>query len=139
ERRDVALRPLQRGDRVHHPVVAGACVAGFLREIRVREEPERAEAVVDRDDDRTLGGEVLAVVPGEAAGAAGEAAAVDPQHHGPLVVRIRAGPDIQIEAVFAASRLTRGRGRCRWRPARSLATRAAAGAATTGERSAGRA
>ena len=61
----------------------------------MREEAERAEAVVEGDDDRTLGGEVLAVIPGHAAGAAGEAAAVDPDHDRPLVAgALRAGPDI---------------------------------------------
>src|SRR5438876_271643 len=81
-------------------------MSGFLREIGMREEAERPETIVDSDDDRTFGGEVLAVIPREAARAAGETAAVDPQHHRPLVVRrVRAGPDVQIEAVFAACRL----------------------------------
>ena len=46
------------------------------------QEPEHAEPVVDRDDDGVAPpGEVGAVVPGHAAGAGGEAAAVDPHQH----------------------------------------------------------
>ena len=64
ERRDVLLDPLQRGDGVHHPVVAGAAVAGFLRQLGMREEPERTEPVIHRDDDGPFDREVLAVIPG---------------------------------------------------------------------------
>ena len=52
-----------------------------LRQLRMREEAEDAEAVVERDDDDALAGEGLAVVPRLGAGAGLEAAAVDPHHH----------------------------------------------------------
>src|SRR3954466_11333460 len=105
-------------------------MARFLREIRMREETERSEAVVDGDDDRSLRGKVLAVIPGNAAGSAGEAAAVDPHHDGPLVVRrTGAGPDVEIETILAACRLARGRSSGRGRRAGCGATRTATAAA----------
>src|SRR5215204_3252827 len=97
-------------------------MARFLRQLGVREEPERAEPVVEGDDDRALRGEILAVVPLQAAGAAGEPAAVDPQHHRtPIALTIGAGPDVEREAVLAGRWLPRRLcgccrlRRCSWR------------------------
>src|SRR4029453_11059220 len=75
----------------------------------MREEPERTEPVVEGDDHGTFGREVLAVIPGETARAAGEASAVDPHHHRTLVVRAsRARPDVGVEAILTARRFARG-------------------------------
>ena len=61
ELRDVALHPAQRRLLVHQAVVAGRA-AGPRGERRVREEAERAEPVVDRDDDDAVRRELGAVV-----------------------------------------------------------------------------
>src|SRR5205809_7842876 len=85
-------------------------MTGFLRQIRMREEPERPEAIVEGDDHRTFGGEVLAVIPGQAARPSSETAAIDPHHDRPLVVRrAGAGPDVGVQTVLAACRLARRR------------------------------
>ena len=117
EGRDVALHPLQRHDGVEHAVVAGDLRLRFRRELGVREEAERAEAVVQRDDDGAFAREAVARVARLGARAAGEAAAVQPDHDGPAVVR-RVGrrPDVQIEAVLARRR----RGRAFGPPGRAL-------------------
>ena len=85
--RDVALDPAQRRLLVHQAVVAGrAARPGGER--RVREEAERAEPVVDRDDDDAVRRELGAVV---VAGAVqGEASAVDPHEHRPATFAARA-------------------------------------------------
>src|SRR5688500_9955050 len=105
----------------------------------MREEAERSETVVERHDHRALRREVLAVIPGQTARAAGEAAAVDPHHHGTAIVRaVRAGPDVEIEAVLGARRLAWRRGGslrrggggtrcCSWRGSTATATTAASG------------
>ena len=65
------------------------------------EEPEGAEAVVDRDDHGALGRQLGGVVvPG---GVNGQAAAVDPHEHGPSLaqaVRERRGVHVQVEAIL---------------------------------------
>src|SRR5512138_1473343 len=115
-------------------------MAGLLREIRMREEAERAQAVVEGDDDRTFGREVLAVIPGHAARATGEAAAVDPHHHRSLVDRgPGARPDVEVEAVFATCRLAGRGGRRRRLSTGSRAARTTIAAATSAERRTGRA
>src|SRR5262245_55476495 len=95
----------------------------------MRKETECAEAIVESHDHGAFGSEVLAVVPGKSAGAAGEAAAVDPHHDGTSIVGvIRARPHIRIQAVFAARRLTRWSRLC-WRRRWSCATATAAASA----------
>ena len=97
---DVALDPAQRRLLVHQPVVAGrAARPGGQR--RVREEAERAEPVVDRDDHRAVRRELGAVV---VAGAVLlEAAAVDPhQDRAPAKAATRRGRvDVEVQAVLA--------------------------------------
>src|SRR2546423_13948624 len=74
----------------------------------MREETKRAEPIVESHDHGTLGRQVLTIVPGEAAGTAGETAAVDPDHHGTAVIGVvGACPDVGVEAVFTAGRLAR--------------------------------
>ena len=75
------LYPAQRRLLVHQAVVAGRAT-GPRGERRVGEEAERAQPVVDRDDDDAVRRELRAVV--VAAGVLGEAAAVDPHEHRPL-------------------------------------------------------
>src|SRR5262245_60870859 len=73
----------------------------------MREETKRAQTVIEGHDHRTLGCQVFAVIPGEAAGAASEAATVNPDHDGTTIVRvIGACPDVRIKAIFASRRLT---------------------------------
>ena len=68
----------------------------------MREEAERAEAVVDRDDHRAVGRELGAVV---VAGAVlDETSAVDPHQHRPaalIVIAYRRRVDVQVQAVLA--------------------------------------
>src|SRR5437867_9921476 len=74
----------------------------------MREETKHAEAIVEGHDHGPLSRQVLTVVPGKAAGAAGETAAVDPDHHRTAVIGVvRAGPDVSVEAVFTAGGLAR--------------------------------
>src|SRR6187402_139942 len=106
----------------------------------MREEAQRPEAVIHRDDDRSLGRQVLTVIPGETARSASEAATVDPHHHGTTIVRVaRARPDVEIQTVFGARRLTRWWSRCcRCGCARrSARCRSAAAASPTARRTCG--
>src|SRR5262245_15453074 len=97
----------------------------------MREEAKRAESIVEGDDHRTLGREVLTVIPGEATGTAGEAAAVNPHHHRPLVAGgVRARPHVEVETVLAARWLAWRSGWCRWRRCRSCSTWCGAAPAT---------
>ena len=96
---DVAPYPAQRRLLVHQAVVAGR-TAGPRRERRVGEEAERAQPVVDRDDDDAGRRELRSVV--VAAGILGEAAAVDPDQHRPvsLAAQRRRG-DVEVQAVLS--------------------------------------
>ena len=97
---DVVAHPAQRGHLVAHAVVAAVRVVA-VGERLVVEVAQRAEAVVDRDQhDVAAPGEVLAVVDRRRAGAAGEAAAVDPDHHRARRVVDAGRPDVEREAVF---------------------------------------
>ena len=69
------------------------------------QEAERAEPVVDRDDDDVaVLREVRAVVPRHRARAEDVRAAVDPHHHRPARVVARGRPHVEVEAVFARRR-----------------------------------
>src|SRR5205814_2285872 len=59
---DVPPHPAQCGDQVEHAVIAGGVVRRFRGELRMGEEAEGVEAVIDRDDDDAPGGEIGAVV-----------------------------------------------------------------------------
>ena len=98
ERRDVGLYPAQRRLLVHQAVVAGRAT-GPRGERRVGQEAERAQPVVDRDDDDARRRELRGVV--VAAGILGEAAAVDPhEHRPPGVATHRRRGDVEVEAVL---------------------------------------
>src|SRR5262245_5314166 len=74
----------------------------------MREETERAEPIVEGHDHGSFGREIFAVIPGETAGAPGEAAAIDPDHDRTAVIGVTgARPHVCIETIFAARRLTR--------------------------------
>jgi hypothetical protein len=101
ELRDVAPHPAQRRDLIEQPVVAGRALWRFRGERGVREEAERAEPVVERDDDGALLRQPAAVVPLLAPEAGEESAAVDPHHHRPQVVAAeRRRPHVEVEAVL---------------------------------------
>src|SRR5947207_2257821 len=81
------------------------------------EKPEDAEAIVEADDDDTLGCQLAAIGGGICRGAELKAAAVNPHHHGPLLVGpLRGGPDIEIEAILTAWPRTRIIFECRKTP-----------------------
>ena len=97
---DVVAHPAQRSDLVAHSVVAAVCVVA-VGQRRIVEVAERAEPIVDRDDhDIAATAEMLTVVDRRGAGAGGESAAVDPDHHGALCVVDAGGPDVEREAVL---------------------------------------
>ena len=100
ERRDVVAHPLKCRDLIEQTVVARGA-ASFRREFRMREEAERADAVVHVDDDDAPLGEPSAVVDRHVTGAAAEAAAVDPHEHGPALALARRRPDVEVQAVLA--------------------------------------
>ena len=67
------------------------------------EKAEEAEAIVEADDDDTLGRQAASVGGGIGRRAELKAAAVKPHHHGPLLVRLlRSGPDVERKAILAA-------------------------------------
>src|SRR5215471_16660731 len=75
---DIPLHPLERGDGVHHSEVRGPAPVGFLCQLRIGEESEQAQTVVERHDDRAFLCKRLAVVHGLRAGAGIVTAAVNP-------------------------------------------------------------
>ena len=97
---DVVAHPLERLYLVEQSLVARRrhAAAGDFAQV---DEAERPEPVVDRHHHCVAaprkGG---AVVDRRAAGAAGEAAAVDPHQHGPLAIVEAGGPHVEIEAVL---------------------------------------
>src|SRR5262245_15536552 len=81
----------------------------------MREEAERAEPIIQRDDDGAFASEAVAGVTRLGARASGEAAAVQPNHDGPAIVGRRGRrPNVQVEAVLA------GRWRVRVLPTAAL-------------------
>jgi hypothetical protein len=65
-------------------------------------EAKDSQPVVDRHQHYALAGKVLAVIGVSSSAAAGEAAAMNPYHHGKAVFRrFGRSPDIQVQAVFA--------------------------------------
>ena len=99
---DIVLHPLQTGDLVEETIVAAHAVRILGRQFRQGQESELAHAVSHAHDDDALLGEQSTVVIGGCA--AGEAAAVDPDHHGQFLLRaLGRGPYVQVQAVFAAA------------------------------------
>src|SRR6185437_4003716 len=63
EGRDVVVNPLQCGDLIEQPVVAGRMMRGLGGQLRMREEPEDSQAIVRGDHDHASTRHVLAVIP----------------------------------------------------------------------------
>ncbi len=105
ERGDVALHPLQRGDLIKHRVIAGDVVRRFSAQFRMCEETENPDAIVERDEHDSFSRKRLAVQAAHGTVAALVAAAINPDHDGPPLIRIlRSRPDIQVQAVLAHRR-----------------------------------
>ena len=97
---DVIADPLQRRDLVAHAVVAALRIVAVGQGLVV-EIAECSETVVDRDHHNVASsGQVLSVVDRRRAGAAGEAAAVDPEHDRTVAVVEAGRPDIEGQAIF---------------------------------------
>ena len=98
---NVLLHPLASLAHVIERIVAGGSPA-LGGEIRVGEEPQEAQAVIDGDHHHILPfGEARPVAHHLASAARHHAAAVDPEEHGQLVLRrLRRGPDVQVQTVL---------------------------------------
>ena len=99
---DIVFHPVERRDDVEHADIAavGIFLAAQLRQI---EKTERVQPVIDRHQHHIMlfrqHGAVIADI---AAGAAGEAAAMAPQHDRALLAVAKARrPDIQAQAILA--------------------------------------
>ena len=99
---DVALDPLQRGDKVEKAVSAGRMMLGFGGEFGMSEKAQRIETMVDGDDDNAPRGKTCAVVARFGARADDKAAAVNPRHHRQARFCPRRGrrPDVEMEAIL---------------------------------------
>ena len=94
---------------IENRVVSRRTVGRFRRELRMRQEAERAEPVVRGHDDDAFLRESRPVVRRRRSRSARPCAAVDPDHHRPPVVLcLRGRPHIQIETVFARRLRRRG-------------------------------
>ena len=102
ELRDVALDPLQRRDLIEETVVARRMMRRFGRQLRMGEEAQGADPVVEVDEDDAFPGEVFASVHRHPARAEREAAAVDVDDHRQFCPRRRgpARPDVEGEAIL---------------------------------------
>ena len=106
---DVVPDPFERLDDVEHPGVTRTAVllSGCIFEV---EKPEDAEPVIDgHHDGIAVGGQRCPVVHRPRTRAAGEGAAVHPDHHWPGHLPLEAcSPDIEYQAVLALRRLVTG-------------------------------
>ena len=102
EQVNVALDPFERRDLIEHRIVAGRSMLRLGTQRRVRQKPERPQAIVDRHHDGSALRQRRAVVDRTRAVAPGERATVNPDHHRPaLVDRLGRGPHVQVETVLA--------------------------------------
>ena len=101
EGRNIAPNPLQGGDLVHQPIIAHHFIGlGGFGERRVSEIAHRTQAVIDRDQDDTVPGEIASVI--YPAGAHSVGAPMDPDHdRGGLGGG--GGVDIELQAVLTHS------------------------------------
>jgi len=80
----------------------GGRVRGFRRDLRMAQEAEHVQPVVDRDDDDAPAGDALAVELHLGRVSDLEPAAEKPDEHRKLLVRaFRRRPDVQVEAILA--------------------------------------
>jgi len=93
---DVVPHPLQRGDLVEQAEVGDPVVE--------EQEAVDAQPVVDADQHDAVACKGRAVVAWNGAGAVGEGAAVDPDHHGQSGRRRVGRPDVEVEALLARDR-----------------------------------
>ena len=100
ERRDVVADPFEPRNHVQQAVVPGCAVRRLGGQGRVGQEAEDIEAVVDGDHHRPVRGERRPVVYGGRSGAAGVAAAVNPEQHRPRLCRLARRPDVEEQAVL---------------------------------------
>jgi hypothetical protein len=110
---DVALDPAQRGLLVHQAVVARRA-ARLGGEGRVGQEAERAQPVVDGDDDHALAHQRRRVIVVALAGH--QRPAVNPHHDGPgaeAVLGAGRREDVQVQAVLRGAGDAERRGRLR--------------------------
>ena len=108
EVRDVRPNPLERSDVIHQPVVSRGAPVRLLGQLRMGEESEHSQAVVDGHQDHAFLGQFLPVVQRHRAGTVPEASAVDPNHYRqPVGSGFGRRPHVQIEAVFVAPGLLR--------------------------------
>src|SRR5271163_2553044 len=102
EGRDVVTHPLHRELLILQAVVPS--LMRFAVERALRDESQVAEAIVDRHDDHAPPDERSRVVIGS--GASGQAAAMNPEHHGRLAMFLSAvllrHVDVQEQAVLSA-------------------------------------
>ena len=100
------MDPLERGDLVHHAVVAGLALLG--RQFGMGQEAEGAQAVVDGDEDDAPLRPFVSVHGHFVAVAVHESAAVDPEGDGKAGFRLAdglcGGPYVQVQAVLAGLR-----------------------------------
>ena len=95
------LYPVERGDLVHVAVVAEfSVVRVLLRELRMCESAEAADAIVGAEHQHALLRQVRARIRWRRRATIHEATAVDPEDHRQLVRGTRWTPDIGIQAVF---------------------------------------
>ena len=89
---------------------------GLARQRGVRQEPQRAQSVVETHDDHTTTSQVRPIDAGQRDRPEVESATVDPHHDGePVAAGLRRSPDVERETVFACGSTqaqgTRARGR----------------------------
>src|SRR4029453_4638736 len=102
KRRDVPTDPLQRRDLIEKTVVPRRVMLGFPGQLRMGQKSQRADPIVQADDDDAFRCELRAVVDSHRARAFVEAAAIDPEHDRQPGARIpRRRPYIEEETVFA--------------------------------------
>ena len=98
---DIVAHPFQGCHHVQHAYVAGIgelCSTDFGK----IQKAERVEPVIHgHRHNVVLARHIRAVVHGVTAVAAGKSAAVQPNHHGPLVSVQAVSPDVQMKAVLA--------------------------------------
>ena len=104
---DILLDPLQALDHVQDTVVTGNAVRALGGKLRMSEEAEDAETVVDGHEDDAVRGELLTVELGLGAPAFAIAAAMDPVSDREFRVGLAGsgGPDIEVQAVLAEGSL----------------------------------
>ena len=81
ERGDVLPHPLERRKLVHQPVIAGCVMRRFARQSGMRQESQRAQAIVDGDQHQAAPDQRALIESGGFTGTRGVGPAVNPNHH----------------------------------------------------------